>query len=296
MSFTIANWACQQPALNAGQETIVPYGGSSTVENTCNVFTYSSPNDAVATIVAANYFLSQWPDLSVNDIIWGNGTDASFAVQVTAVSSTSVTVVSMGLTTSIGTANIVDDAVTFAKLQDATTGGSLIGDPTSTPGAEFQEVTLGNGLEFSGTTLRLPLASLRYATVNMTLAQFLGMYAAPFQILAAPGSGLMNIVHDLAINLKYGSAALVAGGAVGLQYGSTAHLAAPPASSTEQATDFTGASASTMYRIAGGLSTGAVVSTAANTAIYISNDTAAFTGGTGDTFTVDVWYSTVAAS
>lgn len=293
MAFTIANWGCQQPSLNAGQETIVPFGGSSTVENTCNVFTYVSPNDAVATIVAANYFDSMAPNLSIGDIIWGSGTDASFAVQVTAVSP-HVTVASMGLTTSIGTANIVNNAVTYAKIQQAS-ADTLIGNPTGGT-ANVEEITLGNGLEFSGTTLQVPLAQMCYATVNMTLAQFLAMYATPFQILAAPSNGLMHIVHSCAINLHYGSAALANGGAVGLQYGSTAHLAAPPASATEAATDFTSATASTMFRFAGGLSTGAVTSTAAATAVYISNATAPFITGTGGTFTVDVWYSTVAAS
>jgi hypothetical protein len=137
---------------------------------------------------------------------------------------------------------------------------------------------------------------MRYATVNMTLAQFLGMYATPFQILAAPAAGLMHIVHSAAINMHYGSAQLVGGGAVGLQYGNTAHLADPAASSTEAATDFTSAAASTMFRFNGGLSTGVATADAVVTAVFISNDTAAFTVGTGATFTVDCWYSTVAAS
>ena len=63
--------------LNAGQETIMPFGGSPTIENTCNVFTYSSPNDAVATIALRIISYSMWPDLKINDIIWGNGTDAA---------------------------------------------------------------------------------------------------------------------------------------------------------------------------------------------------------------------------
>lgn len=298
MTFTIANWGCQQPSLNAGQETITPFGGSPTVENTCNVFTYSSPNDSVATITASNYFLSMWPDLNVNDIIWGNGTDAAFAVQVTASSSTSVTVASMGLTTSIGTANIVDNAVTYAKIQEASAGDVLLGNPTGSA-ANYEEVTLGNGLSFTGTTLQVNLGLARQASVAMTLAQWNAMYATPFQLLAAPGSGLMNIVDSLYINFVYGSAALVnaGGGAVGAQYGNTDHLGGTAASSTETVADFTGASANTMFRIGGGLSTGAVTSTAINTAIYISNSgSAAFSVGTGGSFEVIVNYRTVAAS
>ena len=36
MSFTIANWTCLSSALNQGQETITPYGGSPTVVNAPN--------------------------------------------------------------------------------------------------------------------------------------------------------------------------------------------------------------------------------------------------------------------
>ncbi len=296
MAFTIANWTCISSSLNQGQETITPFGGSPTVENAPNIFMYGSPNDSVATISASNYFLAQYASLSVGDWILVSGTDATVILIVATVSSTSVTTTGFSAGGPVNTADIVDDAVTYAKLQDSVADNTLLGNPGGGAGAEFQEVTLGNGLSFNSTTLQVSLTNLRYATVNMTLAQFLAMYATPFQILASPGAGLMNIVHSCAINMHYGSAALVGGGAVGLQYGNTAHLAAPPASVTEAATDFTSASASTMFRFEGGLSTGAVVSTAAATAIYISNATAAFTVGTGATFTVDVWYSTVAAS
>jgi uncharacterized protein DUF5907 len=295
MAFTLANWGCQQPSMNAGQETIIPYGGSSTVENTCNVFTYVSPNDVVATIIAANYFLTMWPDLSVNDIIWGSGTDASFAVQVTAVSSTSVTVASMGITTSIGTANIVNGAVTYAKIQNASAGDVLLGNPTGSAHA-YEEVTLGNGLSFAGTTLQVNPSLASQAIVPMTLAQFLGMYATPFELLAAPGSGLMNVVDSVYINLVYGSAALANGGAVSVQYGNTDHAGGTLITNAEAAADYIAASANTMFKLSGTLGTGVATSAGINTAVYISNASGAFTAGTGDTFNVIVNYRTVAAT
>lgn len=295
MAFTLANWAEISVSLNQGQETITPFGGSPTVENAPNLFMYGSPNDTAATIGGANYFLSQWPLLCVGDWIMGFGTDTSFIYQVTAVSSTSVTVESVGATSSVGTANIINNAVTYAKIQQTSAGDVLIGNPTGSA-ANVEEITLGNGLQFAGTVLQIPLNVIRQASVAMTLAQFTGMYATPFQILAAPGAGLMHIVDSVAINMVYGSAALTAGGAVGLQYGNTAHLAGPAASATEAASDYTSASANTMFRFGGGLSTGVVTSNAINTAVYISNATAAFATGTGASFEVNVWYSTVSAS
>lgn len=295
MAFTLNNWSCVSTSLAQGQETITPFGGSPTVENSPNLFTYGSPNDTAAEVAASNYFLPQYASLCVGDLILGFGTDTSFALQVTAVSSTSVTVESMGLTTSIGTANIVNNAVTYAKLQEASVGDVLLANPTGSA-ANYEEVTLGNGLSFSGTTLQVNPALARQATVNLTLSQFLGMYATPVQLLAAPGAGLMNVVDSLYVNYVYGSAALANGGAVGAQYGNTDHAGGVPATATEAATDYTSASANTMFRIGGGLSTGAATASAINTAIYLSNATAPFITGTGGSFVVTVNYRTVAAS
>lgn len=291
MSFTLANWACVSPSMNQGQETVTPFGGSPTVLNAPNQFMYGSPTDSVATIIAANYFLSMYKSLSVGDWIMGNGSDASFAVVVTAVSSTSVTVASTGLTTSIGTSDIINNAVTYAKIQQASVGDVLLGNPTG-GAANYSEVTLGNGLDFAASALELKPSYLNVVEVSLTAAQFNGMYATPVQMVAAQGANTAIVVDSVVMNMTYGAAQFAAGGAVGLQYGNTANLGGVAASATEAATDFTGAAASTMFRFGGGLSTGAAVASVANTAVYMSNDTAAFT--TGDsTFKVWVWYKVI---
>lgn len=133
MAYTNANWTCISSSLSQGQETVTPFGGSPTVLNAPNIFMYGSPNDTVATISAANYFLAEYASLSVGDWILGFGTDASLSLQVTAVSSTSVTTESTGLTTSVGTANIIDGAVTGPKLANP-----LVGSGT---GFDFTETT-----------------------------------------------------------------------------------------------------------------------------------------------------------
>src|SRR5579863_240874 len=200
MSFTINNWTCISSSLNQGQLTVVPFGGSSTVENAPNIFMYGSPNDTVATIIASNYFLSEYASLSVGDWILGFGTDASFSVQVTAVSSTSVTVASTGLTTSIGTANIVNNAVTYAKIQQASAGNVLLGNPTGSA-ANYSEVTLGNGLDFASTALELKPSYLNVVEVSLTASQFNGMYATPVQVIAAPGANKAIIVNHAVLNM-----------------------------------------------------------------------------------------------
>lgn len=275
------------PALNQGQETITPYGGSPTVVNAPNAFIYGSPNDTVATIAGANYFLAQYASLSVGDWIYVNGTDASEILIVTASSSTSVTTAGFAASGTVNTANIVNNAVTYAKFQQASAADVLLGNPTG-GAANYSEVTLGNGLDFASTALELKPTYLNVVEVSLTAAQFNGMYATPVQVIAAPGANKAIIVRDVVLNMTFVSAQYAAGGAVGLQYGNSAHLAGAPASATEAATDFTAAAASTLFRFGGGLSTGALVSAAANTAVYISNDSGAFT--TGDS-TFKVWIS-----
>ena len=290
MAYTNSNWACISSSLNKGQETVTPFGGVPTVVNAPNLFLYGSPVDTVAVISAANYFLPEYASLSVGDWILGFGTDASFALQVTAVSSTAVTVMSVGLTSSIGTANIVDHAVTYPKIQQVA-ASSLLGNATVGV-ANVEEITLASSLAFNGTVLGLAPLYDNYVEVNMTAAQWNGMYATPVQLVAAPGANKMVLVNKVAINLLFGTTQFTGGGVVGLQYGASAHLAGNLASVTEAAADFTGAAASTMFRLGGGLNTGALLSNAANAAVSISNQTGAF--ATGDsTFKVQVWYSVI---
>lgn len=291
MSYTNANWTCVSASLNQGQETVTPYGGSPTVLNAPNLFIYGSPTDALATIAAANYFLAEYASLSVGDVIIVNGTDGSNMYIVATSTSTGVTVDSFTTTGSVATANIQNNAVTYAKIQQSVGANTLLGNPTG-GAANFEEVTLGNGLDFASTVLELKPSYLNVVEVSLTAAQFNGMYATPVSVIAAPGANKAIIVNHAVLNMTYGAAQFAAGGAVGLQYGSTAHLAGAPASATEAATDFTGASASTLFRFGAGLSTGAAVSAAANAAVYISNATAAFT--TGDsTFNLWIWYEVI---
>lgn len=292
MSFTIANWTCISSSLNQGQETITPFGGSPTVENAPNIFIYGSPTDAVATIEASNYFLSQYASLSVGDVIIVNGTDASTMLIVTAVSSTTVTTSTFTPVGSVGTSNIVNNAVTYAKFQQVA-ASSLVGNPTGSL-ANAEGITLGNGLEFTGTALDVPNTNLIYTKVAMTAAQWNGMYATPFLLVAAPGANKLIQVKQMAAVMTFVSADYAAGGVVAAQYDSTAHGAGVLATNSEAAADFF-AAASTTFQFTGisGNTVGALpFSTTVNKGLYISNQTGAFT--TGDsTWEIHIWYSII---
>lgn len=288
MAFTIANWTCVSSSLNQGQETVTPFGGSPTVLNAPNLFVYGSPTDALATIGAANYFLSEYASLSVGDIIIANGTDGSNMYIVATSSSAGVTTNSFTASGSVATANIQNNAVTFAKIQEVATH-TLIGNSTGGT-TEVQEVTLGNGLEFSSTTLRIPLTTLNYAAVAITAAEFNGMYAAPKVLVAAPGANRLLVLDKLDLLMTYGAAAFAAGGVAAVQYDVTANGAGVIASTTLSAATFQ-ATASTGFMF----NTGVVpqtFSTCVNKSLALSNVTGAFT--TGDsTFVAHIWYKNI---
>jgi hypothetical protein len=91
----------------------------------------------------------------------------------------------------VPTAQIADDAVTFAKMQNST-GSALIGKNVAGSG-NFKELTLGTGLEFSGTTL---VASLNATSVPGFLS----------------GLELVNVGTSGSIDISAGAANDVASG------------------------------------------------------------------------------------
>lgn len=223
----------------------------------------------------------------------GNGgnvaTDVAVSGDLTLANTGAFTIAANAITTG----KILNSAVTYAKMQNVA-ASSLLGNPTG-GSTVASEITLGNGLVFSGTTLAVNVANGNYLRVAMTAAQWNGMYAAPFQIVAAPGANKMIIVDRVAYEMTFVAAQYAAGGAVALQYGNTVHGAGSLATATEAATDFTAAAASTMFKAGGSLSTGVALTAGVNAALYLSNQTAAFTTGDGTWF-IHVWYNIVATT
>ena len=299
MAFDLQAMSRASAAL--GMDVTINYSsGAGTPLGSCNIWAYNglTANDTQATIAGATYFNSFANNLQVGDLIWtmDNAQVGQFYA-VTAVTyptgtvAASVTFSAFGAVAGVlGTANYGATTVTYAKIQNVA-ASSLLGNPTGAP-ASASEITLGNGLSFSGTTLQVSTTNLEYVRVAMTAAQWNGMYAAPFLLVAAPGANKLIVVEQVVEKMTFVSAAYAAGGVVGLQYDNTAHLAGDPATGTEAAADFF-AGASTSFMQSGSLSTGAAFTTSVNKGLYISNATGAFT--TGDsTWIVDVWYRVVA--
>lgn len=162
MSFDINRFARASVGLNTGKVTA---GGS--VYNGPAIFTYESAADAAATIEAANYFADVVYKLAVGDLIFANGNDAFTARKVSALDREAGTVstVSIGLSDSIGTANLQDNAVTLAKMAGGTAGNLLTydaaGDPAYVVTGTAGQVLTSNGAGAAPTmqTLAVNMAS-----------------------------------------------------------------------------------------------------------------------------------------
>ena len=134
---------------------------------------------------------------------------------------------------------------------------------------------------------------VRYASVAVSSANFLGMYAAPVLLVAAPGANQLIVVDQLEVVMTYNSAAYAAGGLVFAQYDSTANGAGVKATNTEAAADFF-AAASNSFVFSG--ANGALpFTTTVNKGLYLSNATGAFISG-NSTFVVKVHYRIIATA
>jgi hypothetical protein len=132
--------------------------------------------------------------------------------------------------------------------------------------------------------------SLKHKTVSLTAANIIAMYAAPVVLIDSPGSGKSIVVQRAVVTMTRTSTAFTGGGVVILQYGSTANGAGTQSvDSTVAAAVVTGAAGTTVTARTGAVISDLAATSSRDTALYVSNATAAFAAGTG-TATVDLWY------
>ncbi len=114
MAFNDQRFTRQTLAFNSGRVTI----DGPAYTNGPALFSYASSTDAIATVIAANYFADVVYDLAVGDLIFIDASDADGIYLVNAVDrdAGTVSVVSYGPSGAVGTANLQDGAVTALKL------------------------------------------------------------------------------------------------------------------------------------------------------------------------------------
>lgn len=171
-------------------------------------------------------------------------------------------------------------------LQVCSTGLSTSGFVLTSTGASslpsFQAVTVPSG---TPTTV----------SVTLNATQFTGMYATPFQIVAAPAAGNVLIPTSLEWMYVYSTNPFVVGSStnIGLQWGNTVHGGGQQAMSYITANSFAGSAKVMSASIPIALSAVAK-SSFDGLGLFVSNQTAALTSGTGSSVIVVLTYITVA--
>jgi len=317
MAFNIYRFTRVSLAMNTGVQTVVLNPSTTSISvNGPAVFAYASADDTIATISAANYFNPEAAiyDLEVGDLILTVGSTSSTILQVDAKSLTAspktISTVSFTVSGSVDTANIVDGAVTnakvnaaaaidFSKLATLTSTNILVGSAAgvATSREVTGDVTIGNtGVTAIGTGKVLSAMMddnlLHYASVAITASAFNGAYTTPVQLVAAPGANKLIVLDKVNLLMTYVGANYADGGVAAIQYKNTANGAGVIASTTLSAATFQ-AAASTGFMF----NTGVVpqtFSTCVNEGLFLSNVTGVFT--TGDsTFIAKIWYKIVSS-
>ena len=246
--------------------------------------------DDLSTITTADYFSSQAADVELlNNGVWQwENEDIVLIYYATAqigwftydaTTDSFVALADVGLSATLPSGDIF-----VGNASNVATAAAMSGDATlSNTGV----LTIGAG---AVTGSKIAANTVDYAniapdvaataTVALTAAQVNGMYATPVQLLPAPGAGKLIIIDSILWDVAFVSAQYAAGGAIAAQYGNTIHGAGPAASATLAAATLNGVAASSFLGEAGSSTVLDVAKTASlNTAVYISNASAAFTTG-----------------
>jgi len=144
----------------------------------------------------------------------------------------------------------------------------------------------------SAGTLVSGLSGMMNAQVDLTLAELIGSYTASVALVPAPGEGKKIILHRATLYINYGGTVLADGGAVHIQYADTANAAGTAATGTQAAATLIAATADTSLGFSP-VDTTLTDATTLNEGLFLATATADFTGGTGSTYKVDLWYSII---
>jgi len=147
------------PDLGSWIDTWDDAGGT----NRGSIFIFvDNSNFAIFNVNSAVTDNTSWHQVPVTYVA-GAGTISNNAAILIGFSASGTTTVTGGITALTGdvtasgsgsvAATIANDAVTFAKMQNAIASSKLVGSGASGIGANYEEITLGTNLSMSGTTL-----------------------------------------------------------------------------------------------------------------------------------------------
>lgn len=309
-SLTSPSFVQLNPSINSstGVITLVPIGPSVTTPTIANhIATYTNTEgglgeDAGTAINGGNLqaglsgtagYVASFPSTA------SKGSLRMTAVANTGNTLTTISNAAMGQASVISIPDPAGATANFVVAPSALVNGNFIkasGTAGLAADAGFSVPASDASANADATTIAVPMSSNgsavlsfantlpRFATGSFSLAQVQGAFTTPVEIIPAPGSGLMVLVHWFALQLIYGSAAYSGGGAAYLQYGNTAHgTNYATGSAAIPAAFYTGLAANSAISTTGQINstTGLATSVCGNAAITYTNATAVFTSGTG---------------
>lgn len=242
--------------------------------NAPTFWAYDAVADNGATVAAAGYFDDFVTSLNVDDVIFAQCSDGPGFYSVTAVTP-QVTVSAI--------ATIGAGGIGSAQLQAGAVDNAALG---------VDAVESDNILDNTITSDDIATDVIQYANIPVTAAELNAAYAAPFLLLPAAGANTLYRIHDVTIEVDYGSAQFASGGAMALQYDNTANGAGVLASAALAAATINAWAADSAVGLAGAAANGAAAAMV-NKGIYLSNLTGAFTTGTGTVLNFHISYSIV---
>lgn len=248
-------------------------------------------SDDLTTITTAGYFGSQSDQVQLlNNGVWEWETEDLVLIfysadQIGFFTYDATTDAFVALAANGGLSNTLSAGYVFVgNASNVATGVAMSGDVAiSDTGATTIQAGAVTGSKIASHTVdyaNIALDVAATATVSLTAAQILGMYAAPVELIAAPGNGNLILIDSILWDIAYDSAQYAAGGAIQAQYGATVNGAGPAASGSLAAATLNAVAANDFLSNAGSAGILNVSRTASlNTAVYLSNATAAFTTG-----------------
>lgn len=251
-------------------------------------------DDTLATITAAGYLTGdaisaqiealnngafQWLDTDIVLISYA----PSFLINFFKYDATNATFVSNPASGGIST-SLVSGNMLVGSAGNVATSVTMSGDATMIASGAL---TIANAAINSA---KLNPLALQYIAVPISAAEFNGAYAAPIQLIAAPGANKLIVLERCQLLLTYGSAAFAAGGVTALQYDSTINGAGVIASTTQAAANFQVTASTGIVFNAGVVAE--PFTTCVNKNLSLSNITGAFTTG-NSTMVAHVWYKVI---
>ena len=295
---TSADWQTAPTTIDAALDELGDRSNHGAEENVANVFTENQTLANAKSLILKELTTNGTGSVSVKapDAVSGN---TAFTLTLPAANDTLATLGMTETITGIKTfsgANVhydslkIQDGVTTPKAIKFVAGGSV---STTTTITSSQTVNRALALPDAAGTIALTsdigAAVFAVAEVALTQAEIVGLYATSKALVAAPAAGHILIVDAVEVLHTYAVAAYADGGAVVVQYASTANGAGVEAAPIAAANVTDGASSNTRTEPAAQSEFDMVANKAKG--LYLSNKTGAFTAGdAGNVIKVRVYY------